>query len=309
MDLTSYRKISHARIWFEFLGQVILAWLLMFSALFVSGPLTIVIWAMTIYCWFRLVQFGHEALHLGSKIALLQEAYDIFVGLWSKCPLYFQEAHWIHHNHKTYATERDPEFVDLRKAGKMAQLFLFLRIPFFAVLILFKPILILLNIHPRSAHFYFKHTARATMNNEFQVHLSSQQKMRILLMDAAGVLVLIVQTFFPLTLLLNYLLLNYVLFTSWYRNLVIHHLDPSAEITAATIVHNISTALFAPYNHTYHALHHMEPAIPYYALPKVHEILLQKLDQAHPYRKTVLSHQNEFFFKNLKNIENKRGKI
>jgi fatty acid desaturase len=37
----------------------------------------------------------------------------------------------------------------------------------------------------------------------------------------------------------------------------------------------------------YHALHHLQPPLPYHALPEAHRLLLRELPEDSPYRSTV----------------------
>ena len=52
--------------------------------------------------------------------------------------------------------------------------------------------------------------------------------------------------------------------------------NPDQRMNARTVINPIQTFLFAPHNVHYHIEHHVYPAVPFYNLPKLHDLMMTR---------------------------------
>ncbi len=256
--------------------------------------------------YYRASLFIHELVHLRSAdFKRFRIAWNLMCGIPFLMPSFLYYTHLDHHRRKHYGTQHDGEYIPLGHQSTAAILLYLtqpLIIPILAILrwLIFTPLAWML---PQFRCWVKLHASSMVMDPSYIRPLPTKDAMRIWRFQelACFVVTLIMAVLFitgalPIAMLLQAFATSIViLYANALRTLGAHRFagDGSEMTFVEQLVDSVNfthwplvTAIWAPVGLSYHALHHLFPAMPYHNLAKAHRRLMEKLPANSPYRLT-----------------------
>lgn len=307
-----YFEVDARQYWFDFILSMTCAYVS--ATLYISAetiapeyvwPLRIVMFPMAVFWLYRLGSLVHEVAHLKEhELQTFKVAWNLLAGVMLLAPsTFFTRHHRDHHSHRWYGTPHDPEYVvNVFEPGS------FWGYVGFAFTLLAFPLLVFLRflltpltfIHPAVRQWVLVHASSLTMNWRYERRLTAQDDWTSTTLEwlcclrAAWMLAVVGLGIADWTRLpLLYSLGLGVLLMNQARQLADHHFESKGEQLDmdAHILDSCNftgpcwmTWLLFPFSIRYHALHHLEPTLPYHNLAAAHAHLCEKLPADSPYR-------------------------
>lgn len=298
---------SPAVYWTDFLSSVASAWAA--AAVYFVAPawsvLQIAAFLVSGVLFFRAGTFIHEIVHMPRRqMVWFKRAWNLLLGIPMLMPWILYRNHTGHHNHRTFGTPDDGEYLPLA-ASHVTETFKYLLqaplLPLFMIVRL--GVLGPLSwLHPRLREWVLTTVSAAVSNPYYRKRFPKQDEAHLQAVEAMCFAWLVILgallwygTIRVQHLLMAYLLLAWTLGLNWIRNLAAHrYANPGTQLShAEQVCDSINltgqtwlTVLLFPVGLRYHALHHLFPALPYHRLGAAHRRLMQTLPADAPYRAT-----------------------
>ena len=295
-DLGEYRPWIY---WTDFLASLALGYGA-FAAFPVGRPWSAVAAACLAVCvlaLYRAVIFVHEIVHMpGGLMPGFRWLWNVLCGVPLLVPSFFYEFHSDHHSARTYGTRADGEYVAFAGGPRWRVV----AVPVTALLglpALFLRFLVLAPLSwavPRLRPFVLSRASALAIDADFRRTVpGGPQPARWLVQEAAcccycacvlgltyaGVIR-------PARLLEAYAVVTLILLVNWLRVLGVHRYEGQRDpmSLARQVLDSVDYAgpgpvaeLWAPLGLRYHAVHHLFPWLPCYALPAARRRLLRAL--------------------------------
>ncbi len=306
-----FTELNPLRFWIDMLSSALLGWGFFFFAVFrdagsLSQILALIPAAFLLY---RGQIFIHEIVHFRGRMRGFETAYNWILGYPNNFPSYIYYPHAFHHGRSTFGTEQDPEYLPMMETSPGAlfakpvvlsfllPIFQFAR---FSLLPLLSPFL-----SQEKKWWIFERMSTLALNPAYKRPLRVESEIDVMVhedlkcaLTTWTVVAMIVFGWLPVQIIS---LWTFVIFFASLMNMIRsklnHRYDQefSVRTPAEQLRDSVSidgswlNELWAPLGLTYHSIHHLASAIPYYNLKKAHQYLMQTLEVDHPYRKTILS--------------------
>ena len=291
--------------WSDFLLSVVGAWAT--AAIYFVAPAwslaQIVAFLVSGVLFFRAGTFIHEIVHMPRRqMVWFKRTWNLLLGIPMLTPWILYRNHIGHHNHRSFGTPDDGEYLPLA-ASHAAETFKYLLqaplLPLF-VIVRFGLLGPLSWLHPRLRECVLTTVSAGVTNPYYRKRFPKQDEAHLQAVEAMCFLWLVTLggllwhgTIRVQHLLMAYLLLAWTLGLNWIRNLAAHrygnagdemsHAEQVADSINVTGQTWLTVFLF-PVGLRYHALHHLFPAMPYHRLGEAHRRLMQNLPPDAPYR-------------------------
>ena len=296
---------SPAVYWTDFLLSVGAAWLAA-AVYFTAAPWSAAQVAALLIggvLFFRAGTFIHEVVHMPSgQMAWFKRVWNLLLGIPLLMPWILYRNHIEHHNHRSFGTPDDGEYLPLASSPLGETLKYLAQAPLLPAFMIVRFGLLgpLSWLHPGLREWVLTRVSAAVSNPYYRKRFPARDEAHLKIVEAmcfawlAAIGFLAWQgTIRVQHLLLAYLLLAYTLGLNWVRNLAAHRYgNPGTTLSHAEQVAdsiNITgqtwlTVVLFPVGLRYHALHHLFPALPYHNLGAAHRRLMQSLPVEAPYR-------------------------
>ena len=301
---------SPAVYWSDFLLSVAGAWSAT-AVYFTVAPWSLVQVAAFLLAgvlFFRAGTFIHEIVHMPSREMVgFKRVWNLLLGVPLLMPWILYRNHIEHHNHRTFGTPDDGEYLPLATSPLAETLKYLAQAPLLPAFMIVRFGLLgpLSWLHPGLREWVLTRVSAAVSNPYYRKRFPAREEAHLKIVEAMCFTWLVAigaltwhGTIRVQHLLMAYLLLAYTLGLNWVRNLAAHRYGN----TGATMSHgdqvadsiNITgqtwlTVFLFPVGLRYHALHHLFPALPYHKLGAAHRRLMQNLPVDAPYRATSRS--------------------
>ena len=258
------------------------------------------------FALYRAVIFVHEIVHApAGKLNWFRFGWHVLCGIPMLAPSFLYDFHLDHHRARTYGTQRDGEYVAFASGPRWrvatAPISALLGMP--TVVARFLVLAPVSWVVPRARPFVLSRVSALAIDAEFRLPLPTAQIERTWVIQEAfcfgycvAVLGLVIGGLIqPLRLAEAYLVVTLLLFVNWLRILGAHRYEGRRERMsfAAQVLDSVDhvsfspiAELWAPLGLRYHAVHHLLPWLPYYALPEARRRLLRALPADAGYRRT-----------------------
>lgn len=296
---------SPAIYWIDFVLSAAAGWALA-AVYFTAAPwsaLQVVAFLLAGLLFFRAGTFIHEIVHMPrGQMVWFKRAWNALFGIPLLMPWIVYRNHTEHHNHRTFGTPEDGEYLPLAAAPAREIVKYLAQAPLLPlVMVLRFGILAPLSwLHRGFREWVLTRASAAVSNPHYRKRFPKRDETHLRIVELLCVVYLAVVallvwrgTISVGQLGMAYLLLAYALGLNWVRNLAAHrygndggnlsHADQVADsinVTGQTWL----TVLMFPVGLRYHALHHLFPALPYHNLGAAHRRLMQHLPADAPYR-------------------------
>ncbi len=260
--------------------------------------------------YYRAALFIHELVHLRTnEFKGFRFTWNLLCGIPFLMPSFLYYTHLDHHRRKHYGTKHDGEYIPLGHQSPWAILGYLLQpfvIPILAVLrwLVFTPLAWLL---PGFRKWVQQHASSMVMDPSYVRPIPTEDVLKIWrFQEAACFFISLVPGtlwltgLLPMEMYLRMLAQMYatavvIIFANAVRTLGAHRFtgDGSEMTFVQQLVDSVNythwpliTGIWAPVGLSYHALHHLFPAMPYHNLATAHRRLMEKLPADSPYRLT-----------------------
>jgi fatty acid desaturase len=274
----------------------------------VSRPLQVLAFVASCLLYYRSAMFIHELVHFKrGTFRGFRIAWNLLCGIPLLIPSFVYYPHLEHHRRTRYGTHEDGEYLPLAHSSPWMIPAYFVR-PFVVpplVLIRFVLFTPLAWLVPAFRRWVYRHASSLVVNPGYLRPPPLRGAMVVMRVQEAacfcwcvGVVVvsLVLVRRLPLPFLLHgYVTAVGVLFLSGFRTLGQHRWGGQGEqmtleeqlLDSANYPHwPLFSELWGPIGLRFHALHHVYPTLPYYALPEAHRRLMKHLPADSPYRRT-----------------------
>jgi len=298
--------------WADFLASTVLAYSA--AALFLMAPRWGVpaagawlAWLVAGFALFRVGTFMHEIQHFRrGDVRGFAFAWNLLYGVPFLMPSFMYEHHADHHSLRRYGTREDGEYLPLGRGPLRRLVYYVLEIPALPVLAVLRfGLIVPLSFANRRLRRWLLERA-----SSYGINLANRRQVpdRALygesaLADLGGFLVVAVAAALLVTgglpgswLWRLYLLAMLALGLNWIRTLFAHRYlrggEPGTRLdqlrdSITVSGHPWLTEFLFPVGLRYHSLHHLFPTLPYHALGRAHERLVNALPVDSLYRQTV----------------------
>lgn len=259
------------------------------------------------FALFRTGTFIHEIVHLRKgTLPGFVLAWNILVGVPMGTPSSFYANHADHHSKTDYGTPQDGEYLPFTHSSRkhlIAYAIQPLIIPLLAIIrfVVLAPLSVVI---PPLRRFVEERASSYVSNPYYRKEPGRLVPPRIFLLAEAATSALYIALaigfatgYLPLEALAKvYVLAVFGIALNWLRNLGGHRFDSlglpvshAAQFKDSVTIEGVPvlTELLFPLGLRYHAIHHLFPTMPYYALPVAHRRFLEKLPPEFGYRDTM----------------------
>ena len=251
--------------------------------------------------FFRAGTFIHEIVHMPRRqMVWFKRAWNLLLGIPMLTPWILYRNHIEHHNHRTFGTPDDGEYLPLAASPAAETLKYLVQAPLLPlfVIVRFGVLGPLSWLDPRLREWVLTTVSAAVSNPYYRKRFPKQDEAHLKVVEAMCFAWLVTLggllwygTIRFQHLLMAYLLLAWTLGLNWVRNLAAHgYANPGTEMSpAAQVCDSINvtgqtwlTVLLFPVGLRYHALHHLFPALPYHNLGAAHRRLMRTCRPTRP---------------------------
>ena len=295
--------------WVDFLFHIILGW---YSFYFCSkadffSPIEWVFYFVAIFSFYRAAIFIHEITHLRKDtFYLFRVVWNFLCGFPLMIPSFlYQGVHNDHHNIKLYGTRGDGEYFPFVNEGRN-KIILFVSASFFVPVFFFVRFVFLTplsycNKNLRSlvlekfSSFSIDLNYQRTRSSLNTVAMWQAQEIATCLYGLIFISLLLKGVFSYKILGLWFIIFGAVFFMNALRTLTAHCYRYSGDevrdiseqlFDSVNIPNSFLGVLWAPVGLRFHATHHLIPEMPYHALGKTHQRLLEQFSKKNLYSKT-----------------------
>lgn len=266
-----------------------------------STPVRAATFAVAVLALYRAMAFLHEIVHVRRRVRHLRTLWEALVGVPLFLPSFFYVGiHEVHHARRSYATRGDPEYAPIRSKTQRA-LFVAATSLLPALLILRCAIGPLSWLVPRVRRHVWSRGSTLQINPEFRrqggppAGVAGREALGFgwLLLWGVACATGVVPFHVVRDMLALFVAISLLNGT---RTLTSHRFvgDGAPMSRAAEIADSMTLEmnpvlgeLFAPLGLRFHALHHLVPSLPYYALAEAHRRVARMPDAAW-YRETIV---------------------
>ncbi len=304
---------SAAVYWTDFLLSTGAAWALT-AVYFMSRPWSAVQVAAFLgaaVLFYRAGTFIHEIVHMpGAQMVWFKRAWNLLLGIPLLMPWVLYRNHIEHHNHRTFGTPADGEYLPLAASPIRETLKYLVQAPLLPLFMIVRlGVLAPLSwLNPRLREWVLTHASAAVSNPYYRKRFAKRDEGHLRIVEAlclAWLVTIAVLAWQGVVsgrqLGMGYVLLAFTLGLNWVRNLAAHgyantgggmthaeQVADSVNITGQTWL----TVVMFPVGLRYHALHHLFPGLPYHRMGAAHRRLMAGLPSDAPYR---ASNRESFF--------------
>jgi fatty acid desaturase len=285
--------------WVDFMTSSIAGWLsiLAISQLELDPMIDSCLFVICIFSSYRGVAFVHEIAHwqrIPKNMRGFITCWNLLSGtFFMLSSMMHRRAHLDHHNLSTYATARDPEYLQLK--GKKHQIiFMVIASGLLSPIYLYARTLLIIPLSfviPDTRSVLRKKMSTLAMNVAYVRNLSQKESAELfresvlmLMVWAAIAIMLMVAGDLLEFVILHFAIITFVAAINYIRALASHryghapsHMQQSREDQVADsidIKRGLMVSLLAPVGLQYHAVHHLAPDIPYHNLAAAHAMFI-----------------------------------
>lgn len=303
-ELSDLTSPSLRRFQIEFALSAITYWAAFFVGVTGQTPTTrLTAIAIAVLACFRCIMFLHPIFHLPRPLRLkMQNTYDWLFGIWGLIPYaLYAETHRVHHHPAHTASNRDPEYLAFSKTSRAfiaSYIAKSLLIP--SLLLIRFTTLTWLGTFSLPLRKWVELKASAlSLRPDFEARIptEAERKKRLrkewigslffvsLVVASPGGLAIwfFVATACSLMNALQLLVLHEYRGREEKASSTYDELDDTTTFTTQT---PWFTEIWAPVGQRFHALHHLVPNLPYYAMPEAHARLIEILPENSAYHRT-----------------------
>lgn len=259
--------------------------------------------------YYRAVMFTHELVHLRSgTFTGFRIAWNLLCGIPFMVPSFTYYTHLDHHRRKHYGTKHDGEYLPWGNRSiwhlvyYMSQVFI---VPILGV-VRFGILTPLTWLHPKIRNWVHQHASSMIVDPTYIRPIPTSHDLRIIrlqeglcfawILGIAIVPPLFLNRWPVLFVLQAYCTALVILTINQIRTLGAHRwVNQGQEMTFVDQMldsvnvskSNLLTEIWGPIGLRYHALHHVFPSMPYHAMRKAHDRLVEKLPADSPYHQTI----------------------
>ena len=295
--------------WVDFLFHILLGW---YSFYFCAkadffSPIEWVFFFVSIFSFYRAAIFIHEITHLRKDtFYLFRVVWNFLCGFPLMIPSFlYQGVHNDHHNIKLYGTRGDGEYFPFVNEGRN-KIILFISASFFVPVFFFVRFIFLTPLSycnkslrslvlEKFSSFSIDLNYQRTRSSLNTVAMWQAQEIATCLYGLIFISLLLKGVFSYKILGLWFIIFGTVFFMNSLRTLAAHCYRYSGDevrdiseqlLDSVNIPNSFLGVLWAPVGLRFHATHHLIPEMPYHALGKTHQRLLEQFSKKNLYSQT-----------------------